>query len=264
MRSLVSSFAGSLVRTADARLTTVTLGAMVVLAAACAPSRGAESAPSPAASAPAAAPVPRALDTVPLSGWRSRVAEFARANLEHTAWGTAHARRNYDLALALARADDVRLDDDALFAAAYLHDMGALDAYRREGLDHQARGAEAAVEVLRGAGFPMEKAPLVQAIIGAHMYYADPGGTPEVVYFRDADTLDFLGAIGAARILSLTTRHRWAPDLAGAVTTLRRNARELPAALRTAAGRREGEARVRSLDAYLAALAAESGSAGVP
>lgn len=196
------------------------------------------------------------------SAWRERVRSFAEARLQHTAWGPAHAVRDYEMTLALAAAERVTVDEAAVYAAAYLHDMGAFPEFAQTGVDHADRAVALADSVLRDAGFPMEKAPLVKQIIGHHMYYHTPGSAPEAVLFRDADVLDFLGAIGAARILSLATRHRWATDLPGAVETIRRNMRELPATLRSESAKREGVRRVAEMRAFLDALDAEARAPG--
>jgi hypothetical protein len=49
--------------------------------------------------------------------WRENVRAFAEAHLQHTAWGPAHARRDYETTLALARAQGTVVDTDALYAA---------------------------------------------------------------------------------------------------------------------------------------------------
>lgn len=190
--------------------------------------------------------------------WRTRVRAFALANLEHSAWGTAHAERNLAMARALASSTGTAVDDDALYAAAYLHDMGAIPTYAAAGVDHADRAVALVDAVLRDAGFPMSKAPLVREIIGHHMYDRAPGASPEAVCFRDADTLDFLGAIGVGRVLSITTRHRWAPDMRGAVATIRRYMTELPRTLTTVAAKREAELRVAEMQAFLTALESET------
>jgi uncharacterized protein len=220
---------------------------------------GDEARPAPstraASGAPGAARRP-ASDT----SWRARVRAFADAHLQHTAWGPAHGRRDYELTLALARAEGIIVDDDALYAAGYLHDMGGLPPYAQPGVDHGERGAQVVDSVLRAAGFPMAKAPLVKDIIIHHVYYRPPGTSPEAILFRDADILDFLGAIDVARIVSLTTREPWAQDLPQAIAVVERNMREMPGRLQTAAAKREAERRVREMQAFLDALRAETDS----
>src|ERR1051326_9480222 len=88
---------------------------------------------------------------------------------------------------------------------------------------------------------PMEKAPLVKEIIDHHQYYRPPDTVAVAILFRDADILDFMGAIDVARIVSLTTREQFTPDLPHAVDVIRRQLDEMPARLQTAAAKREGE-----------------------
>src|SRR6516162_1830045 len=68
-------------------------------------------APPGAAAPPAAAPAP---------DWHVVVREFAAAYFKNPAWGYSHCQRDYALAKELAATDHVALDDDILFAAAYL------------------------------------------------------------------------------------------------------------------------------------------------
>ena len=192
--------------------------------------------------------------------WRERLLAFANAHLQHSAWGLAHAQRDYELTLRLAEAERVPVDSDAIYAAAYLHDMGAFPEFAQAGVDHGVRSGQLVGEQLRAIGFPTDKIALVQEIVEHHMYYHTPGTSPEAVLFRDADTLDFLGAIGIARIFSITTRHRWAPDLPTAIATIRQNAKELPASLHSATARREAEGRVAKMRRFLDAIDAEVGN----
>src|SRR3954471_7678441 len=75
-------------------------------------------------------------------GWRDKVTAFAVENLKHPAWGFSHSQRDYDLAKSLAAADHVTLDDDVIFAAAYLHDMAAYEAFAVPKQDHSDTAAE--------------------------------------------------------------------------------------------------------------------------
>jgi uncharacterized protein len=192
--------------------------------------------------------------------WRAAVRAFAEAHLQHTAWGPAHARRDYESTLMLARAENLAVDDDALYAAAYLHDMGGIPPYAIPGVDHGDRSVQLVDSVLRDAGFPMEKAALVKEIIDHHQYYRPPDTLRVAVLFRDADILDFLGAIDVARILSLTTREKFTPDLPHAVAVIRQNMLEMPARLQSATAKREGERRVQEMQRFLDALSTETDS----
>ena len=66
------------------------------------------------------------------------------------------------MTLDLAREEGMRLDEEAVLAAAYLHDLGALGEYRQPGVDHADRSAQLLAEMLVPRGFPAEKVPLVK------------------------------------------------------------------------------------------------------
>src|SRR6185437_14507088 len=71
--------------------------------------------------------------------WRVAVRTFAQQHLRHPAWGASHSQRDYDLARSLAAADHVALDDDVLYAAAFLHDVAAFAPWQKHGVDHADR-----------------------------------------------------------------------------------------------------------------------------
>jgi len=196
---------------------------------------------------------------IPLDqSWKETVYAFAADNLQHTAWGLEHSERDYQLARALAAGDGLEIDEDVLFAAAFLHDMAAFEPYAVAGEDHSNTGADKAGAILEPAGFPMAKLPSVQAAIRAHMYYAEVPAEPVAQVLHDADTLNFLGAIGVTRIISLTTREGLAKDLPAAVATLENFSRELPASLVTATAKAMAADRVQEMESFLAALRQQS------
>jgi len=73
--------------------------------------------------------------------WRSVVDKFAQEHFHNPAWGYSHSKRDYQLARELAAADRVKLDDDVLYAAAYLHDMAAFEPWQKSGVDHADEAA---------------------------------------------------------------------------------------------------------------------------
>ncbi len=209
-----------------------------------------------------ASPLAAQAPAAPAEAWRARLRAVADSALVHTAWGAEHSRRNYALALALAQADGVTLDEPALYAASYLHDLGAFAPFPVDKVDHGDRAAQLADSLLPPLGFPREKLATVRDIVSHHMYYHALGGSVEARYFRDADILDFLGATGAARILSLTTRAGVAKTPATAIATLRRFQRDLPAQVSTPAAKADAPRRAAALAAFLDALEAEAVAAG--
>jgi uncharacterized protein len=190
---------------------------------------------------------------IPLDApWKVTVYALARAKFLHPAWGWQHSERNYDVALELARSDGLTVDRDVLFAAAFLHDMAAFMPCAEAHLEHGDCAAQQSGAILRDAGFPMEKFPPVAAAERGHMYYRDPGSVPEAIVLHDADSLDFLGDIGAARMISLTGEK--APSFASAVKSLRAFLLEIPPRLITRAAKRIGAQRAAELAQLLQVL----------
>jgi uncharacterized protein len=191
--------------------------------------------------------------------WHDAVRQFAVMHCKHPAWGYVHSQRDYGLALQLAKADGVTLDDDVLFAASWLHDMAAFAPYAKQSEDHSDTAADLVGGILAPTGFPMAKLAAVQAAIRTHMYYRDPQA-PEAVYLHDADALDWLGAIGVARIVATVDKAGGQPDGKAAVAMLVNNETVVPARVVSPAGRAMVPARIAEMKAFLAALAAESDS----
>ena len=178
--------------------------------------------------------------------WRATVRDFAARHFKNPAWGYSHSLRDYALARELAAADRVELDDDVLFAAAYLHDIAAYAPWEDAKLDHSDVGARVIDPVLMGTGFPMSKIDAVRGAIRTHMYYRVPVG-PEALYLHDADALDWLGAVGAARVLALIDPNGGDPDGPKAAAMLADNLAKVPKRVLSPAGR----ARVPALQAEL-------------
>jgi uncharacterized protein len=202
-----------------------------------------------AAAAPAAAP--------PAQDWRASVRELAKSHFKNPAWGYSHCLRDYALARELAAADHVTLDDDVLFAAAYLHDMAAFPPWEDVKVDHSDVGARLVDTVLKGTGFPMEKIDAVRDAIRTHMYYRDPVAA-EALYLHDADALDWLGAVGVARIMALVDPHGGNPDAPKAVAMLTDNLNKVPSRVLSPAGRARVAERKAELEKFLADLKRET------
>ncbi|HVX65326.1 MAG TPA: HD domain-containing protein, partial [Bryobacteraceae bacterium] len=82
-------------------------------------------------------------------------------------------------------------DDDVVYAAAWLHDLGVFIGHRPEEpealarWDHVAYTAGRAPALLEEAGFPGAKVPAVLEAIRAHQPHDEPS-TVEAVILRDA------------------------------------------------------------------------------
>ncbi|MGB9430425.1 MAG: hypothetical protein WCC11_11230 [Gammaproteobacteria bacterium] len=208
--------------------------------------------PAFAANAPAASAA-----GIPLNApWKVKIYELARKDFLHPAWGWQHSERNYLLALRLAKGDGLHIDTDVLFAASFLHDMAAFMPCKDKKLEHGECAAEQADAMLRGTGFPMQKLAAVQAAERGHMYYSNPGNDATAIVLHDADSLDFLGDIGAARIIALTGAK--APSFEPAVKTLRGFLTDIPPRLITKTAQRIGKARTAELKNFLDNLQQET------
>ena len=191
------------------------------------------------------------------SDWHASVRDFAAKHFKNPAWGYSHCLRDYALARELAAADRVTLDDDVLFAAAFLHDMAAFPPWEKEKLDHSDVAADIVDTVLKDTGFPMTKIDAVRGAIRTHMYYRDPVG-PEALYLHDADALDWLGAIGVARVMALVDPNGGDPDGPKAVKMLEDNLKKVPTRVLSPAGLAMLPARKAELEVFLKDLRRES------
>ena len=115
-----------------------------------------------------------------------------------------HVMRVYRIAERLARAEGADLN--IVRTAALLHDARG-SAPGGEGetrAEHHVASADFAREVLAEKGWPEAQIRAVQHCILAHRYRGDEN-TPETIEAKvlfDADKLDVLGAIGAARTIA--------------------------------------------------------------
>jgi len=201
-----------------------------------------------------AAPAPSA---APAQDWRTGVREVALSHFKNPAWGYSHCLRDYALARSLAAADHAKFDDDVLFAASFLHDIAAFPPWENEKLDHSDVGADVVVKILQDMGFPKSKIDAVRGAIRTHMYYRDPVG-PEALYLHDADALDWLGAIGVARIIALADPMGGSPDGPAVIKMLEENLEKVPSRVLSPAGRTQVPRRKAELQEFLANLRRES------
>jgi uncharacterized protein len=193
---------------------------------------------------------------IPLDApWKQQVFALAQQKFIHPAWGWQHSERNYLLGVELAKDDRLTVDLDVLFAAAFLHDMAAFMPCPDTKMEHGDCAAQQSGAILRDAGFPMQKLSAVQAAERGHMFYSKPGSEPEAIVLHDADSLDFLGYIGAARMISLTGEK--AASFDRAIASLQKFLDEIPPALITTSAKRIGAQRAGELRLYIVQLRQE-------
>ena len=198
-----------------------------------------------------------AADAADPAPWRAKVTQFARGNFKHPAWGFSHSERDYNLARAMAAADHVTLDDDVLFAAAYLHDMAAFDPWAGDKREHGDVAAEKIDIVLADTDFPKAKLDAVRAAIRTHMYNFTPVAA-EARYLHDADALDWLGAIGVARLLEMVDPNGGKPAGPDMVKGIQRNLEVAQKGVVTPAGKARLPGLIAEENAFLEALSRET------
>ncbi|NEU55320.1 HD domain-containing protein [Halorussus sp. MSC15.2] len=133
--------------------------------------------------------------------------ESSRGSSERSSDGVSpahdwhHVERVARIAETLTEEYDA--DEDVLFAAVWLHDIGRAREDRGEIDDHAEWGAREAGEILRDLGADAETVEAVQHCVRAHRYSNDvEPETREAEILSDADNLDALGAVGIARCFS--------------------------------------------------------------
>jgi uncharacterized protein len=194
------------------------------------------------------------------SVYRQAIEKYIRANAKPPD-KFSHQPRLYKLAARLA--GDRPFDDDVLFAAAWLHDLGVFIGHRPEDparlakWDHVAYAFQRLPLLLQEFDFPDGKIASGLEVIRTHLPSACPT-TFEGVLLRDADILEQLGAVGILRTVSKVGRDTRFIRFSDALQLLRRNADELPGKLQLASARRLATPRVKALRAFLAAAEQEA------
>ena len=172
-----------------------------------------------------------------------------------------HQPRLYHLTLQVGAGQ--HYDDDVVFAAAWMHDLGVFVGHRPEdlavltGWDNTAYAMEKAPAILAQCGFPPSLIPAVVEAIRTHQPSASPT-TLEGVILRDADILEQLGAVGILRMVCKIGRDTRYAVFADALRTLQRSLDTLPGLLRLETARQMAEPRLRVLRAFLEAAEAEA------
>lgn len=194
------------------------------------------------------------------SGYREAMVEYIRAQAQPPD-KFSHQPRLYQLAKRLAQGQPY--DDDILYAAAWMHDLGVFVGHRPADLaaltawDHVAYATREVPPILKQIGFPEEKIATVIEVIRTHLPSTKPTSF-EGTLLRDADILEQLGAVAVLRTVSKVGRDTRFVRYADAIRVLRGNVEKLPAQLELASARGLAEPRVEALKAFLAAAEAEA------
>ena len=194
------------------------------------------------------------------SAYREAIAEYIRANAKPPD-KFSHQPRLYRLATQLAEGGP--FDDDVLYAAAWMHDLGVFLGHRPEdpaklaAWDNIAYAMNETPRLLRQFDFPAGKISAVIEVMRTHLPSTEPTSF-EGTLLRDADILEQLGAVAILRTVSKVGRDTRFVRFADALRVLRQNEERLPAQLRLASARRFAQPRLKILQEFLEAAEAEA------
>lgn len=196
-------------------------------------------------------------------GWRASVVEYIdREAQPKDKFG--HQPRLYALACKIGEGEGIAFDDDIVFAAAWMHDLGVFLGHRPhdpEALarwDHVPYTIARTRELLASWGFPAGKVDRVAAAIGTNQAHQVPVEI-EATLLRDADILEQLGAVGALRAFVKVGRDTRYESYSSVLPLLRRIVSDLPLQLHLTHARLLAAPRVQALRDFLVAIESEAG-----
>lgn len=172
----------------------------------------------------------------------------------------SHQPRLYQLTREIGAGQSY--DDEVVFAAVWLHDLGVFVGHRPENVaelaawDSVAYAMKRTPDLLRQFGFPTAKISAVVEAIRTHQPRENPVSLDGVI-LRDADILEQLGATSILRTVSKIGRDTRFTVFPDALRVLQRNAGTLPGQLRLPKSRSLAGPRVDALRSFLAAARRE-------
>jgi uncharacterized protein len=193
--------------------------------------------------------------------WRKSVVEYIRVEAQpEDKFG--HQPRLYAVACRIGEGMDY--DDDILFAAAWMHDIGVFMGHRHQDpaqlsqWDHVPYTIRKSRELLTGWGFPQEKLDGVAEAIRSHQAKDDPT-TVEGTLLRDADILEQLGAIGILRVAVKVGRDTRYPNFSSILPVLNDAVNQLADKTRLIRSKAMAQSRSEMLRSFLTAVHDEAG-----
>ena len=173
-----------------------------------------------------------------------------------------HQPRLYALTKQIGQS--LTYDDDVVFAAVWLHDLGVFIGHRPESEEalktwnHVAYITEKAPAILEEAGFPTEKIPAVLEVIRTHQPHDTPV-TLEAKIARDADILEQLGAIGITRTLAKLGSDTRFHTFTDALHALKKQLETLPAKLHLETSKTLAAPKLKTMQAFIESIESEGG-----
>jgi uncharacterized protein len=203
-----------------------------------------------------ATPFETETDTQEDYDFRSRLAEYVRSQaLPIDKLG--HQPRLYALTQLVGQG--MSYDDDVVYAAAWLHDLGVFIGHRPEDPDALSRwdnvsyAMKQAPAALARCGFPAAKVASVVEAIRTHQPHLSPTSV-EGAILRDADILEQLGAIGILRVVAKIGRDTRYPTFTDAAAILRQALADLPGRLHLETAKVLAQPKIDVLESFLRAM----------
>lgn len=192
--------------------------------------------------------------------FRSAIIGFIRENAKPVD-KFSHQPRLYELTRQVGAGESY--DDDIVFAAVWMHDLGVFVGHRPEDPEALAKwdcvgyAMKETPAILKRHGFPEEKIPAVVEAIRTHQPQASPT-TLEGRILRDADILEQLGATVVLRTVCKIGRDTRFRTFADALSVLQKSAEVLPGQLSLTRSRQMAEPRLKALKEFLEAARVEA------
>ena len=193
--------------------------------------------------------------------WRKAIVDFIRIEAQpEDEFG--HQPRLYALAKTIGQG--LEYDDDILFAAVWMHDLGVFlnhrpqDSEQLSRWDHVPYTISKSRELLTQWGFPAEKLDGVEEAIRHHQATREPT-TMEGMLLRDADILEQLGAIGILRATVKVGRDTRYPSFSSILPVLNDAVNHLAHQTRLTGSKAMAQSRAEMLRSFLAAVHDEAG-----
>jgi uncharacterized protein len=197
------------------------------------------------------------------TSWRTALAEYIRCEAKPVdKYG--HQPRLYALTRQIG--DGMSYDDDVVFAATWMHDLGVFVGHRPEepvalaAWDNVVYVIDRTPEILREFGFPEEKIPAVIEAIRTHQPHKQPESI-EATILRDADILEQLGAVGILRAVSKVGRDTRFATFSEIIPTLQKALETLPPLIQLPSAQALAGSRIQVLRDFLEGVESEAGDA---
>lgn len=193
--------------------------------------------------------------------WRAALIEYIRREAQPVD-KFGHQPRLYELTRQIG--EGMAYDDDVVFAATWMHDLGVFVGHRPQeptalaAWDNVVYAIDRAPAILEELGFPPAKVPAVIEAMRTHQAHKQPQSM-EAAILRDADILEQLGAIGILRAVSKVGRDTRYATFSSIIPYLKKALDTLPPLLHLPSAQALAAPRMAVLEKFLAAVEAEAG-----